>query len=222
MNSHPEEAVGPHYDRAMMIEARRRTFDAIGEIAAAVKPGMRESEATALAKSILKELGLLRGWHGVYVRLGSNTLCTYNDKSAPDVVLAENDIFYIDIGPVWEKWEGDGGDTFVVGSDPDMRRAATDVKQIFQRVQEKWRADGATGTELYLFAESAAKSMGWKLNLDIAGHRLADFPHAALHTGTLAAAAFAPATDLWVLEIQIRHPEKLFGAFFEDLLVSRP
>ena len=110
MNSHPEETVGPNYDRAMMIEARRRTFDAIGKIAAAVKPGMRESEATALAKSILKELGLLRGWHGVYVRLGSNTLCTYNDKSAPDVVLAENDIFYIDIGPVWEKWEGDGGD----------------------------------------------------------------------------------------------------------------
>ena len=29
---------------------------------------------------------------------------------------------------------------------------------------------------------------------------------------------FKSASGLWVLEIQIRHPERPFGAFFEDLL----
>ena len=30
---------------------------------------------------------------------------------------------------------------------------------------------------------------------------------------------FRPSSGLWVLEIQIRHPSREFGAFFEDLLL---
>ena len=52
------------------------------------------------------------------------------------------------------------------------------------------------------------------------GHRLADFPHAALYKGPLAEAAFTPSAGLWMLEIQIRHPELPYSAFFEDLLLS--
>ncbi len=102
MDMRAEEAVGPNYDSAKMLEARRHTFRAIERIAAAIRPGMLESEGVALARSILKDRGLLRGWHGVYVRFGENTLCTYNEKNAPDVTLKENDIFYVDIGPVYE------------------------------------------------------------------------------------------------------------------------
>jgi len=29
-----------------------------------------------------------------------------------------------------------------------------------------------------------------------------------------------PASGLWVLEIQLRHPTRPFGAFFEDLLLE--
>ena len=63
--------------------------------------------------------------------------------------------------------------------------------------------------------------MGWELNLDTSGHRLADFPHEALYSGSLSAVNFAPTTDLWVLEIQIRHPERQIGAFYEDLLLDQ-
>lgn len=215
----PQELVGPNYDAAMMLEARKHTFGAIEKIAAAMKPGMLESEGVAIAKSILKDAGLLRGWHGVYVRFGENTLCTYNDKNAPDVTLKDNDIFYVDIGPVFEKWEGDGGDTFVVGNDPDMQAAARDVRKVFDIVSAKWKRDRLSGRALYAFAEQAAQSLGWRLYTEVAGHRLGDFPHKAFHSGSLAAADFAPAPDLWVLEIQIRHPERPFGAFFEDLLL---
>ena len=215
-----EEAVGANYDREKMIEARNHTFNAIERIAAAIRPGMRESEGTALAKSILKDMGLLRGWHGVYVRFGENTICTYNDKNAPDVVLKEEDIFYIDIGPVFEKWEGDGGDTFVLGNDPDMHAAARDVRNVFDLVRDKWLKERVSGRALYEFGEEAARSLGWQLYTEIAGHRLADFPHKAFHSGTLAAAEFAPSPDLWVLEIQIHHPTRPIGAFFEDLLLE--
>ena len=215
-----EERVGPHYDRAGMLEARRQTFRAIEAIAARIRPGMTEQQGVALARSTLSDAGLLRGWHGVYVRFGENTLCTYAEKNAPDRVLQENDIFYIDIGPIWQRLEGDGGDTFVVGNDPEMHRASHDVREIFDRVHAKWRADALTGVALYDYAREVATKLGWVLNMDIPGHRLADFPHKAIHEGTLASATFVPKTDLWVLEIQIRHPTRPFGAFFEDLMLE--
>jgi hypothetical protein len=73
---------------------------------------------------------------------------------------------------------------------------------------------------LYDFAAAEARAMGWELNLDMSGHRLADFPHAVLHKGALAEAPFAPSPGLWVLEIQIRHPDRPFSAFYEDLLLT--
>lgn len=215
-----EERVGPNYDRERMLEARQHTFRAIDTMASLIRPGMTNAEGTAIAKSVLEEAGLGRGWHGVYVRFGENTLCTYNDKNPPDRVLQENDIFFVDIGPVWQRWEGDGGGTFVVGNDPEMHRASRDVLEIFDMVHAKWRAEALTGIALYNYAGEIARKMGWELNLDLSGHRLSDFPHAAIHEGTLASAPFVPKADLWVLEVQIRHPTRPFGAFFEDLMLE--
>ena len=79
------------------------------------------------------------------------------------MVLRDNDIFYIDIGPVWEEWEGDGGNTFVVGNDPEMQRASIAVRQVFDRVHQKWRTDAVTGAALYGYARQVASSMGWEL-----------------------------------------------------------
>jgi len=217
---HAEERVGPYYDKTKMLEARRRTWQAIEKIAAGIRPGMRESEGVEFAKTVLKDLGLLRGWHCVYLRFGVNTVLTYWDKEAPDVVLRDDDIFFIDIGPVWERWEGDGGNTFVIGNDPEMQRARIAVRQVFDRVHEKWRTDSVTGAVLYDYARQVARSLGWELASRVDCHRLGDFPHKAFHSGTLAATSFTPATDLWVLEIQIRHATLPFGAFYEDLLLE--
>ena len=105
------EACGPAYDKLMMVETRRRTFDAIRRIGDLIRPGMTEEEGIALTRQVLREDGLLRGWHGINLRFGVNTICTFRDKSVPGIVLGEDDIFFIDIGPVWRDWEGDGGRT---------------------------------------------------------------------------------------------------------------
>lgn len=214
------EAVGERYDRSMMLEARRRTHAAIGEVARAVAPGMAEAEALALTKRVLREGGLLRGWHAVHVRFGTNTLKNFGEPSEPGVVLGEDDIWFIDVGPVWKDWEADAGETFVVGGDAEMMRIARDVRIVFDRVQRRWREAGLTGQALYREAVSIAESLGWQLNLDMSGHRLAEFPHAAHHKGSLAEAPFTPSPGLWMLEIQIRHPVRPFSAFFEDLLLA--
>lgn len=220
VDGHPEERNGANYDVAQMMEARRRTRQAIHLIADQVRPGMVEEDACAMAREILKGEELLRGWHGVFVRFGMNTVKFYGQSSEPGLRLGDDDIFIVDIGPVWRKWEADAGDTFVVGHDPDMLRAKQDVRTLFDIVSKKWREERATGVALYEFAETEARRMGWKLNLDLGGHRLSDFPHSLIHKGELKDVQFTPSENLWVLEMHIRHPVRPFGAFFEDLLIS--
>jgi len=215
------ERVGAHYDREQMLKVRTMTRAAMDLIARAVKPGMLEEDAVAEGRRILKDMGLLRGWHGVKVRFGPNTLKVFSAPSVLGIMLQENDIFFVDIGPVWQRWEGDAGNTYVVGTDTDMHNCKRDARVLFDRVRARWRADSLTGRGLYDFASAEARALGWELNLDTSGHRLADFPHAALYAGSLSAVNFAPTTGLWVLEIQIRHPERQFGAFYEDLLLDQ-
>lgn len=214
------EAVGPAFVKETMLEMRGRTRAAIHAIAAACKPGMVEEEAVQMARDLLAEGDMVRGWHDVYVRFGSNTLKTFGAESDPGVVLKENDIFFIDIGPVWGETEGDGGDSFVVGTDAGMEKCAADAKALFHTVRRKWASTGLSGKALYEFAIEEAKALGWELNMDLSGHRISDFPHEAIYPGPLAEVGFKPSPLIWVLEIHIRHPEGLYGAFFEDMLLE--
>lgn len=202
----------------LFFAARTGTKEAIRRICEGIQVGMLEEDANELARSTLEAMGTRQGWHKPYVHFGCNTVKTLFEATAPGVRLRENDIYFIDIAPVWQGYEGDAGDTFVVGSDPEMLRCSTDVKRVFNIVAQKWKADALSGEALYQFAEQAAQEMGWLLNLDMNGHRLSDFPHTAYHSGKLAEISFCPMPNRWVLEIQIKHPEKPFGAFFEDIL----
>ncbi|CAN7776809.1 aminopeptidase P family protein [Caballeronia sp. LjRoot34] len=214
------EAVGQHYDAQKMMTVRHMTRDAIRQISRAVKPGMVEEDAVEMAKDLLASLGMLRGWHDVYVRFGSNTTKTFGEASDPGVVLGQDDIFLIDIGPTWKEWEGDGGDTFVTGTDAGKARCASDAREIFHEVRKHWVETSDSGKVLYEVAVAAAKRRGWVLNMDLSGHRLADFPHAAIYEGPMAEVDFKPSRQLWVLEIHIRNADHTYGAFFEDMLLE--
>jgi len=214
------EAVGSRYDRAGMVETRHRTFEAIRRISELIRPGMTEEEGLEVARQVLREDGLLRGWHGIKLRFGVNTTLTYRVLSEPGVVLGDDDIYFVDIGPVWKLWEGDGGATFTTGADPDMIRMARDVKDVFDAVAARWRSDRLTGEALYRVAVSEAEARGWQLNLEMTGHRISEFPHKAHYDGALIEQNFVPSPNLWILEIQLRHPTRRFGAFYEDLLTD--
>jgi Xaa-Pro aminopeptidase len=221
LENSPLEKVGEAFSADQMFKVRGLTRGAINEIAGRVKAGMVEEDAVEMAHDILAERGMVRGWHDVYVRFGTNTTKTFGEASDPGVILGEDDIFLIDIGPVFEKWEGDGGDTFVVGPDPEKARCASDAKMLFHIVRKKWEAEKATGRALYEFAVDEAQRLGWELNMDLSGHRISEFPHEAHYAGPMAEVDFTPsAGPLWVLEIHIRHPTEKYGAFYEDMLLD--
>ncbi|RAI63111.1 (Fe-S)-binding protein [Pseudomonas fluorescens] len=214
-----KEAVGERYELETMRHAQQMTWKAIDRIARVITPGMRESEAQLRGKEILAELGMDRIWHPLLVRFGANTLKTFKQRSDGDPELGAEDIFFIDMGVVWQGHEGDAGATFTTGSDPQMLACAAAARELFNRVDSFWRSERVCGVALYDFAAAQAQAMGWKLNLDIKGHRVSDFPHAIYRGGDLGDLDQYPNTGLWILEIQIAHPERPFGAFYEDLLI---
>ncbi len=214
------EATGPAFVLDGFMEVRARTRKAVHLIAQQVGPGMPEERAKEIARAILSDLGMRRGWHHIIVRCGPNTTKDFMERSEPGVVLKENDIFFVDIGPVYGDFEGDAGDTFVLGDDPAHLKAQADVREIWATVRAKWLTEQVTGVELYEFATATTEALGWTLNMDLSGHRLSDYPHAAHYDGPLAEVGFRPSPNLWVLEIAIAHPDRTFGAFYEDLLLE--
>jgi methionyl aminopeptidase len=214
------EGTGTGFDLDGFMAVRARTRKAVHMIGDQLTPGLSEEQAKEIARSTLSALEMRRGWHHIIVRCGSNTTKDFMERSEPGVVLGENDIFFVDIGPVYGDFEGDAGDTFVFGDDPGHRKAQRDVREIWEIVRAKWLAERVTGVELYEFAVETTEAFGWKLNMDLSGHRLSDYPHSAHYDGPLADVGFTPNPNLWVLEIAITHPDKTFGAFYEDLLLE--
>jgi methionyl aminopeptidase len=203
-----------------MLQTRAKAQQAVARIAAQVQPGMLEEDANKMVVQTLSEMGATKAFHKPYIRFGSNTTKTFGADSDPGVRLGEDDIFFIDVGPVWDNYEGDAGDTFVTGSNPELKRAAVDARKIFDAVAQKWKTENATGVELYAYADQMAKDLGWVLNFDLGGHRVSDFPHATIYAGALADADFSPSPMRWILEIHLRHPTLPYGAFFEDMLLD--
>ena len=218
MNAPSKEAVGASYSIDSMRHAQAMTWRAIEQLSQQIRPGILESQARELGKQVLADLDMQRIWHPLLVRFGANTLKTFKQRSDGDPVLAEDDIFFIDMGAVWQGHEGDAGATFTTGSDPQMAACASAAKALFERVQLRWKTEKVVGLELYRYAQEQARDMGWELNLSIKGHRVSDFPHAIHRGGDLGDFEHYPNEGLWILEIQIAHPSKAYGAFYEDLL----
>src|ERR1700684_3355688 len=74
--------------------------------------------------------GISTYWHKRIVRAGRNTLAPY-DENPPDLMVGEDDILFLDLGPVFEEWEADFGRTFVLGPDPVKHKMQQDVGRAF-------------------------------------------------------------------------------------------
>ena len=218
---HPgPEGVGAAFSLQAMMHARDMTFAAVNRIAAEIRPGTSEGRACDIAQDILAAMGMDRLWHPNVIRFGPGTLQTFRGPFQPDYVLRTDDIFFIDLGVVWNGHEGDCGDTFVVGTDPAMHACAAAAREIWAAVAQRWREERPSGQALYDYAADAAQTRGWKLNWEVKGHRVSDFPHAIYEAGKLGDFEQTPSPGLWILEIQIAHPTRPIGAFFEDILVG--
>lgn len=216
--AHPWERVSARFTLDGILQARQRSITAVHDIAALMRPGITTADAIALADAHLRQLGASHNWHPTYIRFGADSQSPAVHPTDRQRTLGQDDIFVIDIGPVWDGYEGDYGDTFSTGANADQQRCAEAARQVFQRTRLAW-LDGLTGAALYDVADVYAHEYGCTVVREIPGHRVADFPHALYGKHQLANADFVPADGIWVLEIQVRDLTLPIGAFYEDVLL---
>jgi Xaa-Pro aminopeptidase len=214
------ERVGEGHDHAAMLEGRRRAIAVVQALAQRVIPGMAEDEGLDLVLRTLREHGFEADWAAPELRFGINTAKRYGEPSEAGVVLRHEDIWFVDIGPLWRAHECDFAQSYAVGEDPERHRLVRDLHEVFDSTVQYWRESSATGVDLYRHAAVEARARGWQLDLGTGGHRIGRHPHALLHDGALSESAFTPSPGLWMLEIHLRHPDRPYGAFFEDLLLD--
>lgn len=82
-----------------------REIEAQGLIRSGIKESQVNSQIYALADTML---GTTTYWRKRIIRAGRNTLLPYAENP-PDLTIAEDDILFLDLGPMFEKWEADFG-----------------------------------------------------------------------------------------------------------------
>lgn len=212
---------GNKFDLTKLIEARNLAKDIAYELRSYIRPGMTEAHAHEIYKGICKKHDIQKQWHPAKLRFGPNTLLNFSDKSQ-DYILKENDIFFLDIGPVINDHEADFGETFFIGNNTAHQEICLAQIQVFNEVKDYWLKTHKTGAVLYEFAKDVAQKYGFDLNTDQDGHRIGDFPHHVHYKGSLKDVSESIVPNAWILEIHLWDRDRQFGAFFEDLLTDEP
>lgn len=213
------EGTSAKFNLETYMEARKIARKIILLTASQVDVGMSEEDGMNILDQLFDNFGVEKKWHPHKFRIGKNTTKSFREKSEPGIILGENDIYFIDIGPVINGHEADFGQTFTTGQNPENSLIQKSSKDVFDEVQKLWKDEGLTGSELYLKAKAIADNKGYLLNTKMNGHRLGDFPHALFYKGKLQDFENKPVDNLWVLEILLKHKELEIGAFYEDILI---
>ncbi|KAI1846630.1 hypothetical protein JX266_007203 [Neoarthrinium moseri] len=177
-----------------------------------------------------KRHGIKTHWHKRVIRSGPNTLSPF-EENPPDRAIEEDDILYVDLGPVFEQWEADFGRTYVLGDDLDKKRLRDSLEPTWNVISSRYHENpDITGDGLFEIACEVAQEAGWEWNAKIAGHIVGSFPHERIPrdkttlyiTKDNNLPMSTPGKDglkrHWILEVHLRDPARQFAAFHEKLL----
>ena len=196
-----------------------------------IRPGETERSVSDAIYAVAEELfGVKKHWHKRIVRAGRNTLAPYS-LNPPNRTIEDDDIAFLDFGPVFEKWEADFGRTYVVGSDPVKCKLRDDVASAFFEGRAYFEErPHITASELFAYAVTLAERYGWEFGGEIAGHLVGRFPHERI-AGDKISLYVHPDNHLpirsldkhgrerhWILEIHFVDRTREIGGFFEQLL----
>lgn len=196
-----------------------------------IQAGRTEREVEQDIKAFaLADFGIEKHWHKRICRTGANAKCTARDNP-PVLTIADDDLVYLDLGPVVGDWEADVGRSYVIGDDPEKHRLVADLEAGFFALRDVYNADAdATGTQLYQFATDWAEARNWTFGGLIAGHVVDEFPHAHLPgekdwfrintaNDTRLRDPHQNAKDrFWIGEIHLVSRDGSFAGFYEQLL----
>jgi Xaa-Pro aminopeptidase len=205
-------------------------FDEI-ERRAMIRPGITEKELSDQIHDLAGQMfGVTRHWHRRIVRAGENTLQPFHERP-PDRMIVDNDIVFLDLGPIFEEWEADFGRTFLLGDDPHKRAVRDALPRVWQAGRDYFVGHpDVTGAELFDVVVGVAHAEGFEWGSRIAGHLVGEFPHKKI-AGPGIEWYIMPGSDKrmrrtdprgrvchWILEIHLVDRPRGFGGFYEQLL----
>jgi Xaa-Pro aminopeptidase len=220
-----------------LITAQQKAEGLFAEVVSSklIRAGVLESELSKEIHALAnRRFGVRRHWHKRIVRCGENTLLTYHDKP-PDRRVANDDVVYLDFGPLFGEWEADFGRTYVLGPDPRKHQIVHDIAAAFHKGKQRFLTDRhLTAGSLYDYVCKLAVEAGWQFGAATAGHLIGHFPHEsnAGQAGRFSIRHGNPldlrerdatgAVRHWILEIHFVDRGHAFGGFFEELLTIGP
>ncbi len=229
--STPREPESVRVERLRDAQAKAvALFDEI-ERRGMVRPGVGERQLSDEIRDLAADMfGVTRHWHRRVVRAGENSLLPFH-ADPPDRVMADDDIAYLDLGPIFEEWEADFGRTFVLGEDPDKLALRDALPGVWRAGRAFFEANAEiTGAQLFDHVVGLARDAGFEFGAPIAGHLLGEFPHKKI-SGDDARFYVAPGSDEpmrrtdptgrvchWILEVHLVNRTRGFGGFYEQLL----
>lgn len=196
-----------------------------------IRADATEREINENVYALAEELyGVTRHWHKRIVRAGRNTMAPY-DENPPDLTVLEDDIVFLDLGPLFEEWEADFGRTYVVGNDPRKKKLCQDIKEAFAKGKRYFQErPDITCAELYEYAQRLAIDAGWEYGGPIAGHLIGVFPHEKIAGDKITLYVHPKNPNRmrtldangrkrhWILEIHFVDRALGIGGFYEELL----
>ncbi|EON96971.1 putative peptidase m24 protein [Phaeoacremonium minimum UCRPA7] len=224
----PEEQARATY----LLDAQNKAVALFDEIERdLLRPGVSEKTLSDEIHKLGQERhGIKTHWHKRVIRSGPNTLKPFAENP-PDRIIEEDDILYVDLGPVFEEWEADFGRTYVLGNDPVKKRLRDSLEPVWDTVKAHFSKNpDMTGEELYSFASNEAVKLGYKWGAEIAGHIVGSFPHERIprdkttlyiiqgNSLPMSTAGKDGHKRHWILEIHLHDPDHGFGGFYEKLL----
>lgn len=223
-----EEAIA-----AGLLDAQRKASALFAEVESnnLIRPGLSELDINEAVYALAEQAyGIERYWHKRIVRSGPNTLAPY-DENPPNLVVAEDDIVFLDLGPVFEEWETDFGRTFVVGDDPLKHKLRRDIESAFAKGKSYFREHPEiTCAELYEYGHQLARDAGWEYGGPIAGHLIGVFPHEKIANDKITLYVHPENPNRmqtldadgrkrhWIFEIHFVDRTRRIGGFYEELL----
>ena len=216
-----------------LIEAEQKALQLFNTIEEKkiIAAGKTEKEINTEIFKLADELyGIKKYWHKRIIRAGANTLKPY-DENPPDLMVQEDDILFIDFGPIFEDYEADFGRTYVLGNDLQKIKLKNDIEAAWYETKAWFETQTKlSGAEFYQYAVNIAIKYGWEFGGEIAGHLIGQFPHEKLepqnyglyihpenHNDIFALDANGNKRN-WILEIHFVNREQEIGGFFEQLL----
>lgn len=206
-------------------------FEAV-EKSGLIVPGKSEAQLVIEILDLAeKKFGITDHWHKKIVRTGVNTLATYSDNPSDRIIL-EDDILFLDFGPIVDGYEADLGRTYVIGKDPTKLKLKNDVEKAWYEIQAWYQQQKiAKASDLFELAVEKAREYGWAFTGVIAGHIVGKYPHEQPDDPKSWELDIHPenSNDIflvdangdkrhWVLELQFIDKEKKIGGYFEQLL----